>query len=140
MGYDSFMSTLIAIVIFGLGFAFIAMQNTASTAFSFMGYSWAMPVYMIAFGALLVGFFLSWIFSSISTLGNWSNMHGKNNKIREGEQTVTKLQSKIRELELENAKLQGHNETSRKEVVVERPVAESKPRNFLDRFKRNPAY
>jgi hypothetical protein len=91
-------------------------------------------MYMIVFGALLIGFFISWIVSSISTLGVWSSLHGKDRKINESRQTVAQLQSRIRELELKNAKLQGHDE------VTQRPVIASKPRNFFDRFKRNPAY
>jgi uncharacterized integral membrane protein len=134
------MLTLIVIVLFGLGFAFLATQNTAAATFNLLGYTWTLPMYMIVFGSLLIGFFISWIVSSIGTLGAWSSLHGKDRKIHEGQQTAAQLQSRIRELELENAKLQGHNEAPRKEVVVEKPVITSKPRNFLDRFKRTPAY
>lgn len=95
---------------------------------------------MIVFGALLIGFFISWVVSSISTLGIWSSLHGKDRKIHEGQQTAAQLQSRIRELELENAKLQGRKEVPQKEVVVEKKVIANKPSNFLDRFKRSPAY
>lgn len=134
------MLTLIVIVLLGLGFAFLATQNTATATFNLLGYAWTLPMYMIVFGALLIGFFISWIVSSISTLGAWSSLHGKDRKIKESRQAVAQLQSKIRELELENAKLQGHKETPQKEVVVEKTVIANKPRNFLDRFKRSPAY
>lgn len=136
------MSSLIVIVLLGLGFAFLAVQNTGVSAFNFLGYSWTLPIYMIAFGSLLIGFFISWIVSSISTLGTWFSLHGKDSKIHKSEQTVAQLQSKIRELELENAKLQGHDEAPQREVVVEKPAAENRLHNFFDRFriKRNPAY
>jgi len=119
------MSTLIVIVLLGLVFAFLAVQNTAVSTVNILGYAWTLPIYMIVFGALLIGFFISWIVSSISRLGTWSNLHGKDSKIREGQHNVAQLQNKIKELELENAKLQGRNE--------------NKPHKFLDRFRRNQA-
>ena len=128
------------IALFGLGFAFLATQNTATAVFNFLGYTFELPMYMIVFGALLIGFFISWIVSSISALGTWSSLHGKDNKIHESEQNVVQLQSRIRQLELENAKLQGNNEVSKKEIIEEKPVTENRPRNFLDRFRRNIAY
>lgn len=134
------MLSLILIVLFGIGFAFLATQNTALGTVNVLGYSWTLPMYIIVFGALLIGFFVSWIVSSISTLGAWSSLHGKDRKIHESQATVARLQSGIRELELENAKLKGHKEIPQKEVVVEKPAAESKPHGFLDRFKRSPAY
>lgn len=134
------MSSLVIIVLFGLGFALLATQNTGVSAFNLLGYTWTLPMYMIVFGALLIGFFISWIVSSIDTLGAWSSLRGKDSKIREGEQTVTQLQSRVRELEIENAKLQGHDEVSQKEVIVEKPVTENRRHNFFDRFKRNPAF
>lgn len=134
------MFSLILIVLLGIGFAFLATQNTGLGTVNVLGYAWALPMYMIVFGALLIGFFISWIVSSISTLGAWSSLHGKDRKIHESQATVAQLQSRIRELELENAKLQGHKEVPQKEVVVEKHTAESKPHSFLDGFKRSPAY
>ncbi len=124
------MSTLIVIVLFGLGFAFLATQNTSAATFNLLGYTSTLPMYIIVFGALLIGFFISWIVSSIGTLDTWFSLHGKDSKIRETQQTVVQLHSRIRELELENANLKGHNEVSQREVT----------RTFLDRFRRNPAY
>lgn len=140
MLHDNAMSTLIFIVLLGLAFAFLATQNTAIAAFNFLGYSWSLPVYTIAFGALLVGFFISWIVSSINTLGAWSNLRGKDSKIRQSQQTLGQLQNRIRELELENAKLKGHDEIPQDEAVVEKPRQENKLQNFLNRFRRDPAY
>lgn len=135
------MLTLIVIVLFGLGFAFLATQNIEVTRFNLLGYVWMLPMYVIVLGALLVGFFISWIVSSISTIGTWFNLHSKDSEIRESRQTVEQLQDKIRELELENAKLLGRDEVSQKEVVAEKPVTEIKPHNLLDRFfRRNTAY
>ncbi len=135
-----FMSTLIVISLFGLGFAFLATQNTAATTFNLLGYTWTLPMYLIFFGALLIGFFISWIVSSINTLGTWFNLLGKDSKLREIQQIVTQLQSRIRELELENAKLQGHDNVPQREVVMERSAIGNRLRNFMDRFKRSPAY
>jgi len=129
------MSTLIAIVLLGLVFAFLATQNTVVTTFNILSYSWTQPMYIIVLGALLIGFLISWVVSSIGKLSTWSNVYGKDSKIRESQKDVTKLQSRIRELELENAKLQGHNEVQRREVVVEKPS-----HSFLDRFRSKPAY
>lgn len=136
------MSTLIFIVLFGIGFAFLATQNTGVSTFNLLGYTWTLPMYLIVFGSLLIGFLISWIISSISALGTWFNIHGKDSKIRESQQTAAKLQSKIRELELENAKLQDRDEVPQREETVEKPAIENRVRNFFDRFriKRNPAY
>lgn len=134
------MSTLIVIVLFGLGFAFLATQNTGVSTFNLLGYTWSLPMYLIVFGSLLIGFFISWIVSSINTLGTWFSLHGKDSKIRESKHTVGQLESKIRELELENAKLEGRDEAPQREVIVEKPVTENRISNFFDRFRRKPAY
>jgi hypothetical protein len=134
------MLSLIVLVFFGLGFAFLATQNTAVGIVNVLGYTWGLPMYIIVFGALLVGFFISWVVSSISTLGTWSIVHGKDRKIYESQQTMVQLQSRIRQLELENAKLQGRDNASQREVIAAKPVIENKPRSFLDRFRKNPAY
>ncbi len=131
------MSTLIVIVLFGLGFAFLATQNTAAATVNILGYAWTLPMYLLVFGSLLLGFFISWIVSSVSTLGTWFSLQGKNSKIREKEQTVSQLENRIRDLELENAKLQGRREVSSTKIVEE-PVLENKPRTFMDRFRRQP--
>lgn len=133
------MLTLIVIVLFGLGFAFLATQNTAAATVNILGYTWTMPMYLLVFGSLLLGFFISWIVSSVSTLGTWFSLQGKNSKIRQREQTVSQLENRIKDLELENARLQGRSEVTPTEIV-ERPVLESKPRSFFDRFKKQPAY
>lgn len=136
------MLTLVVIVFLGLGFAFLGVQNTAVSTFNFLGYSWTLPMYIIVFGSLLVGFFISWVVSSVDTLGVWFSIRGKDSKIRESGQVVAKLQGKIRELELENAKLQGHVEAPQREVIVDKPVTENRLHSFFDRFriKRDPAY
>lgn len=135
------MLTFVVIVLLGLSFAFVAVQNTGVATFNLLGYTWALPMYVIVSGALLIGFFVSWIVNSISMLGTWFNLHGKDRKIHESQQTVAQLQDRIRELELENARYKGQNRVPHDEKVAEKPVIEeNKPRNFLDRFRRNHAY
>lgn len=135
------MFTLITIVLIGLGFAFIAVQNTTPSAFNFLGYSLAVPMYLIVFGSLLVGFLISWIVNGIDSIGTWSILRGKDKKIHESQETLAALQSRIRQLELENATLQGKKNNSPKEEAEEKHVLkEDKSHNFLDRFRKNQAY
>lgn len=134
------MLSLIVLIIFGLSFAFVATQNTEIGTFHLLGYNWALPMYIIVFGALLIGFLISWIVSSISALGTWSHLHSKDKKIYESQQAVAGLQSRIRQLELENAKLQGRDEVPQKETITDKPANENKQHNFLDRFRKNHAY
>ena len=58
------MFALIILVIFGIGVAFFATQNTQAISITVANYPLTgIPLYLIVLGSLLLGFLVSWILS-----------------------------------------------------------------------------
>lgn len=131
------MSILIAAILFGLGFAYFATQNTDGVTLKAGGYVLpAIPAYLVILSSLLIGLIIAWILSSISWVSSMMTIRGKDSKIRHTETTVNKLESKIRELELENSKLRGEKTgISQTDRTITR---ETPRRNFFDKFRDTP--
>lgn len=104
------MFALIILVIFGLGMAFFATQNTIPTSISIANYRFTgIPLYMIAIGSLLLGVFISWIISITDAFSSTLAIHGKDSKIKDADRAIENLKEEIHELEIENARLKGEN-------------------------------
>ena len=102
------MSELIIAVLFGLGLAYFATQNTMTVPISFGLYQFFnVPIYLIAFGSLLAGLLIAWIIHLVGTLGFLVSLRNRDAKIREGEFEMGNLKKRLRILELENARLKG---------------------------------
>lgn len=136
------MTTLILIVLFGIGFALFATQNTSSVTVQLAGYILSLPLYIVAFGSLLVGLFISWILSIIDSIATWVKLSGRENQLYETRQAVESLENRIHELELENTQLRGKADfrpIHGREVEIEKPDSEiqQKSQHFFDRLKHN---
>ncbi|HLL60703.1 MAG TPA: lipopolysaccharide assembly protein LapA domain-containing protein [Candidatus Nitrosocosmicus sp.] len=107
------MLTLIVTLIIGIAIAIFATQNTSGVTISLGGYILnQVPLYLIVTGSLLIGLLVSAIINSIQGIGSSLTIMGKDNKIKASSKTVNDLNNKIRQLELENAKLRGENEAT----------------------------
>lgn len=126
------MLTLIAAVILGLVFAYIAVQNTTGVPIRIGVYEWInIPLYIIAIGSLLFGLFISWLLSLVDWIASALTISGKDNALHKAERTIENLDRKIHELELENARLRGE----KKEAQVREHVAYTRPPTFFERLR-----
>lgn len=109
------MFALIILVIFGLGMAYFATQNTIPTIINIGNYRFAnIPMYLVVIGSLLLGVFISWIVSIADGFSSSLAIHGKDVKIKDADKTIDELKEEKNELEIENARL-------KEEIKAERP-------------------
>ncbi len=104
------MSSLIAAVLVGVGFAYFATQNTVGVTLQFGHYFfYSVPIYIVALGALLIGLILAWIIYLVRTTAFALTLFGKNNQIKASQKTVEQLELRIKNLEVENAELKAQS-------------------------------
>ncbi len=126
------MLAFIAIIIFGLGFASFATQNTSEIVVRAGNLVLPIPIYILAFGALLVGVLISEIIHLTKSATAASLIRQKNERIREDQEIINNLSEKIRDLESKNDRLQ---EKNKEEVTREDGIDhENSLGNFFDRF------
>ncbi len=107
------MFALIVLVIFGIGVAYFATQNTQSIAITILSYPIrSVPLYLIVLGSLLLGFVVSWIISLVDVISSALKIHGKESTIKEANKKIAELNKRIHQLELENERLKGKSENN----------------------------
>lgn len=132
------MLNLLIIVIFGIGFAYFATQNTGLISLQLGSYLWQLPLYLIALGSLLVGLFVSSILSALDSISTWSSIRGKEHKIKERDSEIQKLENRVKELELENSKLDSRREVKYKdEEKIDHTREETERKSLLGKIRSN---
>jgi MFS superfamily sulfate permease-like transporter len=133
------MSLIIAAVLFGLGFAYLATQNTAGIALRAGPYLFSgVPIYLVVFLSLLAGLIIAWAFSSVGWVSSAMQLRAKDNRIRETESTMDDLQKKIDDLKTENRRLRGEVDESHTVRVPEHETADEKHApNLLDKLRNS---
>ena len=108
------MLTLILVLIFGAGIAFLAFQNSAPVTLKFLNYTFPnVSLFLVILGSVLVGVLLSYIMYLANSISSAITIHGKDNRIKESEKDVTQLTKKTHELELENESLKKDSPSAR---------------------------
>lgn len=129
------MFLLLLLVIFGLGFSYLATQNTMGVNLQLYNQTLTgVPLYIVALGSLLVGFFIAWIVSLIDWASSAMTMHSKDSAIHRNERTIMSLQEKVRDLELENARLRGETDEEVEPEKISREEHRPAP-NLFDRLR-----
>src|SRR6185436_12111375 len=106
------MLSLLLLVIFGLGVAFFATQNTGLSHILLGGYLLKdIPVYVIVIASLLLGIFVSWLLSIADKFSTFFTIHGKESEIKRMQKEINDLRHENRVLETENNRLQGKAES-----------------------------
>ena len=101
------MLALLVLIVFGIGVAIFATQNTQISAINLGNYTLAnVPVYFLVLLALLMGIFISWIISLLGSITSSLTIYGKDTKIKKSSKEIDDLNERIHDLELENTKLQ----------------------------------
>ncbi|HKC14933.1 MAG TPA: lipopolysaccharide assembly protein LapA domain-containing protein [Patescibacteria group bacterium] len=102
------MFALIVLVVFGIGVALFATQNTQATSITLANYPVSgIPLYLIVLGSLLLGFIVSWIISLIDVISSALKIHGKESTIKDANKQIAELTKRVHQLELENERLKG---------------------------------
>jgi len=137
------MSVLMVAVIFGLGFAYLAVQNVGPVSIQLGNFLWAgVPLYAVVLGSFLIGLFVSWILSTVDWLSSAMRIQGKDHEIKETSREVEQLKDRLKIVEIENAKLRGGNqrvvETTRNEVRTDQSSpAKDRPRSMMDKIRNS---
>lgn len=102
------MLSLIILIVFGIGVAFFAGQNTQLTSIVAGPYGLQnIPLYSVVLGAMLFGIFVSWLISLVGFVSTSMTLRGKEGRIRDAEAQNHKLVDRVHALELENERLRG---------------------------------
>lgn len=100
------MAVLLILIVFAIGAALFATQNTIQTSITFGQYTFQnLPVYLITLGALLVGIFVSAIVYLINSIMAGFSMRGTNGTLSSANKEIAELNKEIHQLELENTRL-----------------------------------
>ena len=100
------MFALIVLIIFGIGVAFFATQNTQTISINLANNPLdGIPLYLIVLVSLLLGFVLSWLISLIDVISSAFKLHGKDSAIKNSNKQISELTKTVHKLELENERL-----------------------------------
>jgi uncharacterized integral membrane protein len=127
------MIVLLATLALGLIFSYFALQNTQPVTVRLENFVFGnIPLYMVAIGSMLLGILLSLIISLTESITSAINMYGKDRKIKKTEDSLQNLETRIHELEAENARLRrnSHQPTFR-QSAFEKPNFFQKMRHRL---------
>ena len=112
------MLALFLFVVFGLGMALFATQNTGLVHLTIGGFLFSgIPIYVIVLASLLVGILVSWLISLVNSFSTSFTIHGKESQIRRAQHTIEELRQDKTALEKENIRLKGE---TKHELVVEK--------------------
>ena len=116
------MASLILLVLFGLGVAYFATQNTGNVHIllgSFLVSN--IPLYMVVVCSLLFGIFISWLVSLVDMASIYLILHGKRTELKKSQETIEKLQEQNHVLEVKIA------QATEKKREAETPPISLKP-------------
>ncbi|HWP58474.1 MAG TPA: LapA family protein [Candidatus Acidoferrales bacterium] len=100
------MFVLILGVIFGLGIAYFATQNTTPVTIHFANYMLEqVPLYLVIVGSLFAGLLIAWILYVARCVSSRVAIYEKDTAVRRARQTAADLEQRVRELEAENERL-----------------------------------
>lgn len=100
------MLALIASVLFGIVVAVFAVQNRGFVDIHFGGYAISgVPLYLVVLGTVLVTLIFAGIIYFVHSLSSSFTMIGKNSSLKRMNEENKKLTGKVKDLEVENAKL-----------------------------------
>ena len=107
------MIALLVLIIFGIGVAVFATQNTQGATITLAQYTLTkVPMYLIVLCALLLGIFISWIISLVGFISSSLTIHVKDTKIKEAIKEIAELTKQVHQLELENERLKAEQDVT----------------------------
>ena len=105
------MLSLIVTILFGLGVAYFALQNSMNVVIHMWNYTLiGVPVYAVVVISILAGVLISWVISGLNSLAAYLALRGKDKVIKEDKRTISQLRQDLHKLEVENAQLRSTQE------------------------------
>ena len=104
------MLALLVAVIFGAAIGYFATQNTLPVTIRLADYAIEeVPLYLVIVGSLLAGLLIAWILYIARSVSSSITIHGKDAEVRKARQAAADLEHRVKDLEVENARLKtGH--------------------------------
>ncbi|KKU91149.1 MAG: hypothetical protein UY21_C0012G0026 [Microgenomates group bacterium GW2011_GWA1_48_10] len=102
------LNLVLAIILGGL-FAYVALQNATIVPFTPGSLAFTLPLYFVAFGALLFGTLLAGIFSLAGWTASTLTIAGKDSQLNKTQKLLEDLKVRLNELEVENTQLKGES-------------------------------
>lgn len=128
---------LLMTVVIGIGFAFFAVQNTATAPVQIANYSFNnVPLYVVVLGSMLLGLLISSLLRLIDWAATGLTLHDKDSQIRKNEDVVEKLQQRVQDLQLENSRLRGEDKGTKK-ADLEREIHDDATPSLTSRIKHS---
>ncbi len=100
------MLAVIITIVFAIGVAYFATQNTAQVSIGITGYNWSVPIYLVVLISLLVGFVFAWLLHLMNASVAFFSLMGKDRAIKKGEKANKELSHKVHDLEIEKTRLE----------------------------------
>lgn len=101
------MLALIILIIFGLGTAYFATQNTGLVHIMFGNYLvQGIPLYIIVVGSILLGVFISWLVNIVDSFSSTRIIYGKDSALKKANKEIESLLVENQLLEKEITRLQ----------------------------------
>lgn len=101
------MLALIILMIFGLGTAYFATQNTGLVHIMFGNYLvQGIPLYIIVVGSILLGVFISWLVNIVDSFSSTRIIYGKDSALKKANKEIESLLVENQLLEKEITRLQ----------------------------------
>lgn len=100
------MLAFIFTVIFSVGVAYFATQNTTTLTLHLSSYTLTgIPIYLVMLGSLLIGLLFAWIFQILNAISSSWAWRNKENALKQEKKSNLELIKQVHQLELENTKL-----------------------------------
>src|SRR4051794_15652727 len=114
-----YMLSLLILIIFGLGMAYFATQNTGIVHVTLANYAIQnIPLYGLVLGSVILGIFISSLISMVNAISSNLKFRGKETQLREANRTIESLKKENNALHRENT----HLKTEQKREVTEEKV------------------
>lgn len=106
------MLAVIIIIIFIIGVAFFAAQNTSAVTINILFYNMALPLYLVVLISILFGFIFAWLLNLMNAFTSLVALRGKDSVIKKEKKTNEELSSKVHDLEIEKTRLETEKKSS----------------------------
>lgn len=105
--------TLIFAILFGLGLAFFAIQNTNGVTITLANIPLTdTPLWIIILVSISIGLICASFFNVLNVISSAFKLHGKNSTIKNADKTIRDLKSEIQRLKVENTRLSSKENSS----------------------------
>lgn len=118
------MLAFVLTLIFGIGIAFFATQNTRGVTVVLANSPVpGIPLYMVVLASLLLGVLVAWFISLFGSLGSFFERRETESHLVDSKKRIRDLETKIKDLEIENVRFReehSHLKPSIKDRILAR--------------------